>query len=239
MNPNFEPFWYFILRWFLFHFSCFTFFFKIRYIDFIGVSLYIVFLRFLIFPSSPLNARELILPSECSRAHAQPTHWSLDMVHRKRMRQWFLVGSIAHFRTQGRGPNLKNKKNQKNQYFRNPGPRASEPRVPEILVLLFFCFFRFGLHPCIGTCAMLPKTDMHNIVWLCNQMLAHVQNRPCRQWPQCKEVLYEKWVFRWGEMLHFIKHAVSPRRERIFWWYVSKQVDPHSPPFCIYIYILS
>ena len=143
---------------------------------------------------------------------------------------------VADSRTQGRGPNLNNKK-QKKHISATLGLGPQSPGLLKYCFFWFLWFFRFGLHPCVWTCAMLPKTDMHNMFWMCNQMLAHVQNRPCRQWPQCKEALYEKWVFGWGEMLHFIKHGVSPRRERTFSWHVSKKVCPHSGRFCIYIYI--
>ena len=49
---------------------------------------------------------------------------------------------VADSRAQGRGPNLKKPKNKKKQYFSNPGPGASEPRVAEIL-FFFFVFFGF------------------------------------------------------------------------------------------------
>ena len=77
-----------------------------------------------------------------------------------------VLGSIAHVPMQRWRPNLKKQKKQKNQYFRTPGLWGLRPRVPEILVLCFFLFFRFGPRPCVRKCAMLPTRSHWHILFL-------------------------------------------------------------------------
>ena len=110
MNPNFEPFWYFILRWFLFHFSCFTVFLQNPTHRFHrGFPVHCIFM-ILIFS---------ILTSECSGAH--PPLWMLES------------SCPAHSLIIGYGPQKKNASMVpcwQHRTFSNAGARA-KPKKPK------------------------------------------------------------------------------------------------------------
>ena len=155
MKPNFEPFWYFISRWFLFHFSCFTCFLHNPIHRFHkGFPIHCIF--------TILNFS--ILTSECSGAHPPlwmlesscPAH-SLIIGYGPQKKNASMVPCWQHrtFSNAGARAKPKKPKKQKKQYFRNPGPRASEPRVPEIL--FFFCFLGLAFTPALEHARCFPR----------------------------------------------------------------------------------